>query len=80
MSQAELAAALGTTQSAVSRWERGGGDPRLSTVLSVVRVLGRPIELGDGVDRAQIRQNLAMSPHERLTAVVNLNRLRAEVG
>lgn len=79
MSQSELARALGTTQSAVSRWEKGGADPRLSTVLSVVRVLGRTIELGDGVDRTQIRQHLAMTPRQRLEAVANVSRLRAAV-
>lgn len=75
MTQADLARALGTTQSAVSRWEKGHGDPRLSTVLSVVRVLGRSIELGDGIDRAQIRQHLAMTPRQRLAAVRNVSRL-----
>lgn len=78
MSQMELADALGTTQSAVSRWENGGGDPRLSTVLSIVKVLGRSIELGDGVDRTQIRQHLAMTPQQRLVAVRNVNRLAAK--
>ena len=39
-SQAELAARLGTTQSAVSRWERGGDEPRLSTLTAIVAACG----------------------------------------
>lgn len=77
MSQVEFAAALGTTQPAVSRWERGYDEPRISTLLAMLRVAGTTLELGDDVDRAQIRQQLAMTPVQRLRAVANLARLRA---
>lgn len=76
MNQTAFAAALGTTQSAVSRWERGHDEPRVSTLLAMLRVVGRTLELGDDVDRAQIRQHLAMTPAERLRAVANVSRLR----
>jgi transcriptional regulator with XRE-family HTH domain len=78
MSQLELAARLGTTQSAVSRWERGHDEPRLSRLAAILRACGfHPrlrLDSVDGVDRAQIRQQLALSPAERLASVTNLSR------
>lgn len=71
MSQAELAAALGTTQSAVSRWERGHDVPRADTLVAILRACGYEADLvlrprDTGVDRAQIRAMLRRSPSERL--------------
>ncbi len=80
LTQAEFASALGTTQSAVSRWERGHDEPRVSTLLAMLDVAGATLELGDGVDRTQIRQHLAMSPRQRLHAVRNVSRLAAAAG
>ncbi len=80
LSQHELALRLGTTQSAVSRWERGHDEPRLTTLSAIARACGfrLAIELHeDDVDRAQIRQQLALNPEERLASVVNLSRMRA---
>jgi len=79
LSQSELAARVGTTQSAISRWERGHDEPRLSTLANIARACGRTasIVIGDGVDRAQIRDHLAMAPTDRLRAVANVSRLRA---
>ena len=77
LTQAQFADALGTTQSAVSRWERGHDEPRVSTLLAMLDVAGGTIELGGGVDRAQIKQHLAMTPRQRLEAVRNVSRLAA---
>jgi transcriptional regulator with XRE-family HTH domain len=80
LTQAALAERLGTTQSVVSRWERGGDEPRLSTLARVLRACGLRLVLSteaDDVDRAQIRQQLAMSPAERLASVTNVSRMRA---
>jgi transcriptional regulator with XRE-family HTH domain len=79
LTQAGLARAVGTTQSVVSRWERGHEEPRLSTLARVLRACGRVVVLRvePDVDRAQIRQQLAMSPAERLASVVNLSRALA---
>ena len=80
LSQQELAVRLGTTLSAVSRWERGHDEPRLSSLRAVAQACGFRLDVGlsdDDVDRAQIRQQLALSPEERLASVVNLSRLRA---
>ena len=80
LTQAALAERLGTTQSVVSRWERCGDEPRLSTLARILRACGRRLVLSteaDDVDRAQIRQQLAMSPAERLASVTNLSRMLA---
>lgn len=80
LTQRELAERIGTTQSAVSRWERGHDEPRLTTLREIVRACGFRLELQllpDDVDRAQIRQQLAMTPSERLASVTNLSRVVA---
>ena len=79
LSQSALAELLSTTQSAVSRWERGHDEPRLSTLDSILRACGRQLILAsevathDDVDRAQIRQQLAMTPEQRLASVTNVS-------
>lgn len=82
LSQSELADRLGTTQSAVSRWEHGHDEPRLSRLAAILAACGVRAELtfapDDGVDRAQIRQQLAMSPADRLASVSNLSRFVTE--
>jgi transcriptional regulator with XRE-family HTH domain len=80
LTQVELARRLRTTQSVVSRWERGGDEPRLSTLDRILRACGRRLTVsveGDDVDRAQIRQHLAMTPAQRLAAVANVSRTLA---
>jgi len=78
LSQSELAERLGTTQSAVSRWEHGHDEPRLSRLTAILAACGVRAELtfapDDGVDRAQIRQQLALSPADRLASVTNVSR------
>jgi transcriptional regulator with XRE-family HTH domain len=79
-SQAELAERLGTTQSVVSRWERGADEPRLSTLERIARACGQRLVVSieaDDLDRAQIRQQLAMSPAQRLASVTNVSRMLA---
>lgn len=79
LSQVALAERLATTQSAISRWERGHEEPRISTLQSILAACGqtlvvssRPSKWGD-VDRAQIRQQLAMTPEARLASVTNVS-------
>lgn len=78
LSQAALAERLGTTQSAISRWEAGRDEPRLGSLASILDACGLRLSLvvetaDDGVDRAQLRQQLAMTPDERLASVVNVS-------
>lgn len=76
--QTELAERLGTTQSAVSRLEGGRDVPRLATLRAALAACGLVLELvvrpEPDVDRAQIRQQLAMSPEQRLASVRNVSR------
>ncbi len=79
LSQAGLADRLGTTQSALSRWENGREEPRVSTLAAIVAACGLvgEIVVDTDVDRAQIRQQLALTPAERLEAITNVSRLRS---
>lgn len=80
LSQIQLADRVGTTQSAVSRWENGGDEPRLTTLAAILSACGQRLVLhveSDDVDRAQIRQQLAMTPEQRLASVVNISRTLA---
>jgi transcriptional regulator with XRE-family HTH domain len=81
LSQADLAKRVGSKQPVVSRWETGADEPRLSTLAGVLRACGLALALVvdplEAVDRAQLRQQLALSPDQRLASVVNLSRLLA---
>lgn len=80
LTQAELAERLQTSQSVVSRWERGGDEPRLSSLERAMRACGGRLVVSvekDDVDRSQIRQQLAMTPAQRLASVSNLSRALA---
>jgi len=45
MSQTELARAIGTSQSRVSRWERGEEAPRVEALRRIARATGRRLEV-----------------------------------
>ena len=70
LTQTQLASRVGTTQSAVARWEAGGDSPRLDTLATSMRACGIEADLAfrrhDDVDRAQIREHVALTPAERL--------------
>jgi transcriptional regulator with XRE-family HTH domain len=76
LSQTELAARLGTTQSAIARWETGDVSPRLDTLARIAEACGLEAhivwaETGD-VDRNQIRRHLSWTPRQRLQALVDM--------
>ena len=82
LSQTELASALGTTQSVVSRWERGHDTPRADTLVAILRACGFEADLvmrshDTGVDRAQIRAMLRMAPEARVASSANVSRMLA---
>ncbi|MEZ5170813.1 MAG: helix-turn-helix transcriptional regulator [Acidimicrobiia bacterium] len=80
LTQAALAERLHTRQSVVSRWESGRDEPRLSTLARIMSACGLSLSLvvePEGVDRAQLREQLAMTPSERLASVRNLSRTLA---
>lgn len=72
LTQRELGERVGTTQSAIARWESGAETPRLDTLASLMRACGIEVDVAfrrrDDVDRAQIREHLALTPAERLEA------------
>lgn len=81
LTQTALAQAIGTKQSVISRWERGDDTPRLDSIVRILRACGFEADLvlrrHDDVDRAQIREQLAMSPRDRLRSVENVSRMKA---
>jgi transcriptional regulator with XRE-family HTH domain len=82
LTQGELARRLRTTQSAVSNWERGHDTPRVDTLARILAACGFEADVTfrrqDDVDRAQLRENLAMTPAERLESVRNVSKFRAD--
>ena len=77
MSQAELAQRLGTTRSAVCRWEKGGADPAFGNVERAVRACG--LELVDVLrepepdphDLSLLETSLRQSLSERLQRLID---------
>ena len=80
LTQAELARRLGTTQSAVAKLERADANPSVATLDRVLRATGHRLQLiapvwsDDGVDIDQLRENLALTPAERLARFERLQR------
>jgi len=74
LTQAELAERIGTTQSAIARWEAGGTEPSLETLARVIRGCGLELRVGledaDPSEVSLIERNLALSPAERLDQLV----------
>jgi transcriptional regulator with XRE-family HTH domain len=74
LTQAALAARVGTTQSAIARWEAGGAEPSLATLSRVIRACGLELRIGlDDADPGEvslIERNLALSPAGRLDQLV----------
>jgi hypothetical protein len=70
LTQRSLAARAGVPQSTVGRIETGAIEPRIDTLLRLLHASGHDLELGkrlgNGVDRAQIRERLALTPRQRL--------------
>jgi transcriptional regulator with XRE-family HTH domain len=69
LTQQQLAEALATKQSVVSRWERALDVPRVDTLVRILRACGIEADLSfrrlDDVDRSQITAALARTPAER---------------
>ena len=65
LTQAELAERLGTSQSAVARWERGAAHPSLETLRAVVRGCG--FDLAFHMSRADDSNVTIIDEHLRMT-------------
>jgi transcriptional regulator with XRE-family HTH domain len=71
ITQSQLASRMGTTQSAVAALERADSNPTLRTVADALDALGYELTLGaspkpPGVDESLIRQQLELTPAQRL--------------
>jgi transcriptional regulator with XRE-family HTH domain len=71
ITQIQLASRMGTTQSAVAALERADSNPTLRTVADALDALGYELTLGaspkpPGVDESLIRQQLELTPKQRL--------------
>ena len=80
LTQAELAARLGMSQSAVAKLERDDANPTVRTLERALRATGNRIEVRPAlpnVDESLIRADLALTPAERIR---RLERRAAEIG
>jgi transcriptional regulator with XRE-family HTH domain len=71
MTQGELAARAGMTQSAIARLERGGANPTVATLANVIAATGHQLVLAAephrrSFDERQLLERLAMTPAQRL--------------
>ena len=71
ITQRQLALRMGTTQSAVAALERPDSNPTLRTLVDALDALGYELTLGTspkppGVDESLIRQQLELTPAQRL--------------
>lgn len=79
LTQAQLAARMGTTQSAVARLEAPGSNPRFENLERALVATGHRLEVdavpaAHPVDETTIAQNLKRPPRERLKAMEAHNR------
>lgn len=82
LTQAELAARAGTTQSAIARWESGAVSPSVESLDQLVRACGfvviSHLEPLDDHDWSLVLENLRRTPSERLDKVVTAARFIRE--
>jgi transcriptional regulator with XRE-family HTH domain len=76
LTQAQLAARARTSQAAISRIERGLVSPSVSTLATLLDLLGEELELAArpadyGYDRTLIENNLRMTLEQRLDQAAN---------
>jgi predicted transcriptional regulator len=83
LSQRALAEKTGIPQSTIGRIESGAVDPRVSTLNALLDACGFDLEIersrGRDVDRAQLREMLALSPAERIAQAGRVARFMARL-
>lgn len=82
LTQAELARRMGTSQSAVARWERGRQSPSFDTVIRALRACGLDLDIHlvayDDSDASLFEGYLAMTPDQRVQSLLNLLQFEAD--
>jgi len=83
LTQAELAARAGTTQSAIARVESGAVAPSLKRLTELVQAAGFDIDVRlvpyDDHDLSMALRNRTLTPEQRLDSMLNAQRLGAEL-
>ncbi len=83
LTQAELAARAGTTQSAIARVESGAVAPSLKRLTELVRAAGFDIDVRlvpyDEHDLSIALRNRTLTPEQRLDNMLNAQRFGAEL-
>ncbi len=78
LTQSELAALAGTTQSAIARLETGRSSPSFESVLALIRHCGLDLEVmlveRDDADLFQAQRSAALTPTERIEGHQHLAR------
>jgi transcriptional regulator with XRE-family HTH domain len=74
ITQTQLALRLGVSQAAVAKLERSDANPTIATLTEALHMTGHRLTLGlqpvsGGVDESLIRQQLELSPAERLRGI-----------
>jgi transcriptional regulator with XRE-family HTH domain len=74
LTQRDLASRLGTTQSAIARWEAGRAQPSLETVSKLVGACGLELRVNladaDPGDASLIERTLRLTPEQRFDELV----------
>jgi transcriptional regulator with XRE-family HTH domain len=74
LTQSDLAAGVGTTQSAISRWEVGSASPPLETLRRLLLACGLELRVGiepyDPGEASLVEWNLGLTPAQRLDQLV----------
>ena len=84
LSQAELATRIGTTQSVISRLERGVTAPSMQTISEILRACGfdltvRMTPTDADHDWSLVQQNLRLSPTQRVEKMKRANRFMTDL-
>ncbi|OGO70366.1 MAG: hypothetical protein A3H36_04265 [Chloroflexi bacterium RIFCSPLOWO2_02_FULL_71_16] len=84
LSQAQLAIRAGTTQTAISRLERGERSPTAQTLARLLLVMGEELTLASrplqgSHDPAHLRAERRLPPSQRLTRALDWMRLNARI-
>jgi transcriptional regulator with XRE-family HTH domain len=83
LTQSELAAAVGSTQSAIARWEGGRVQPSLETLRELIRACRLELTFGlanydDSYDH-YINRLLDMTPAQRVADAIARERVSAQI-
>ena len=77
LTQTDLAQRLAVTQAAVAQLERPGSNPRIATLERALRAAGAELVIGirprgSSVDESLIRQQLALTPTQRMRGLEDM--------